>query len=121
MQYIHRFKTAIIFAIIACAGIGVLVLPGSAHPSIDIVASNWKFTPNSITVPLGEPTTLRLTSSGGVHGIKSDELGIPDTMILPNKFVTVTFTPHKAGTYVVHCSVVCGAGHPNMTLTIKVQ
>lgn len=96
-------------------------LPVRAHPSIDIVASNWKFTPNAITVPVGEPTTLRLTSGGGVHGIKSDELGVPDTMILPNKFATVTFTPRKAGTYVVHCSVMCGAGHPNMTLTIKVQ
>lgn len=109
------FPTAI-FSI--CAA--VLPLLGSAHPSIDVVASNWKFTPDTITVPAGEPTTLRLTSSEGVHGLKSDELGIPDTTIMPNKFVTVTFTPKKAGTYVVHCSVVCGAGHPNMALTIKV-
>ena len=98
----------------------VLAVPALAHPSIDVVASNWKFTPAEITVPAGEPTTLRLTSSEGVHGIASSELGIPDTTILPNKFVTVTFTPKKAGTYVVHCSVVCGAGHPNMTLTVKV-
>jgi cytochrome c oxidase subunit 2 len=117
MQNTRGFRTAIIFAIIACAAAGASM----AHPSIDIVASNWRFTPNAITVPLGEPTTLRLTSSGGVHGIKSDELGIADTMILPNRFATVAFTPKKAGTYVVHCSVICGAGHPNMTLTIKVQ
>lgn len=97
-----------------------LPISSSAHPSIDVVASNWKFTPDTITVPAGEPTTLRLTSSEGVHGLKSDELGIPDTTIMPNKFVTVTFTPKTAGTYVVHCSVVCGAGHPNMALTIKV-
>lgn len=95
-------------------------LIGFAHPSIDIVASNWKFTPDTISVPLGEPTTLRLTSSGGVHGLASPELGISDTTIMPNKFVTITFTPKKAGTYVVHCSVICGAGHPNMALTIKV-
>lgn len=99
----------------------LLPAPITAHPSIDIVASNWKFTPGTITVPVGEPTTLRLTSSEGVHGLKSAELGIPDTTIMPNKFVTVTFTPKKAGTYVVHCSVICGAGHPNMTLMIKVQ
>ena len=96
-------------------------LVSTAHPSIDIVASNWKFTPGTITVPPGEPTTLRLTSSEGVHGIVSKDLGIKDTTIMPNKFVTVTFTPSAAGTYVVHCSVVCGAGHPNMTLTVKVQ
>ncbi len=92
----------------------------SAHPTIDIVASNWKFTPAEITVNVNEPTTLRLTSSEGVHGLKSDELGIPDTMILPGKFVTVTFTPKKAGTFTVPCSVVCGAGHPNMKLVIHV-
>ena len=121
MQKTRVLRFAIFLAIIACAIIGTASLRGLAHPSIDIVASNWKFTPNAITVPLGEPTTLRLTSSEGVHGIKSDELGIRDTTIVPNKFVDVTFTPAKAGTYAVRCSVLCGAGHPNMILTIKVQ
>lgn len=97
-----------------------LVVPALAHPSIDVVASNWKFTPAEISIPAGEPTSLRLTSSEGVHGIASPDLGIPDTTIMPNKFVTVTFTPKKAGTYQVHCSIVCGAGHPNMILTVKV-
>lgn len=92
-----------------------------AHPSIDIVASNWKFTPSTITVPVNEETTLRLTSAEGVHGLASKDLGIDDTTIMPNKVVTVKFTPKTAGTYVVHCSVICGAGHPNMALTIKVQ
>ncbi|HEV3153853.1 MAG TPA: cupredoxin domain-containing protein [Candidatus Baltobacteraceae bacterium] len=96
-------------------------LAGTAHPSIDIVASNWKFTPDTITVPAGEQTTLRLTSSEGVHGISSPELGIADTTIMPGKFVTVNFTPKKPGTYVLHCSIICGAGHPNMALTVKVE
>ncbi len=94
--------------------------PVAAHPSIDIVASNWKFTPGIVTAHLNEPTTLRLTSSGGVHGIQSDELGIPSTTIMPGKFVTVTFTPKKLGTYLVHCAVFCGAGHADMVLTVKV-
>lgn len=91
-----------------------------AHPPIDIVASNWKFTPNEITVHVGETQVLRLTSSEGVHGIQSDELGIAQTTIMPNKIVEVSFTPKKAGTYVVHCSVVCGAGHADMALKINV-
>jgi cytochrome c oxidase subunit 2 len=113
----HVFFAGVFLA--AYAGIAPLLT--LAHPSIDIVASNWKFTPNTITVPPGEPTTLRVTSTEGVHGLSSPDLGIPDTTIMPNKFVTVTFTPQKEGTYVVHCSVVCGAGHPNMALTVKVQ
>lgn len=94
---------------------------GGAHPSIDIAASNWKFTPSTITLHVGETTTLRVTSSEGVHGLKSDELGIPQTVITPDKIVTIDVTPKTAGTYVVHCSVVCGAGHADMALTVKVE
>ena len=121
MKNMRAFKATLLSAIVVCAAVAAANLTATAHPSLDIVAANWKFTPNAITVPVNEPTTLRLTSSGGVHGIKSDELGIPDTIIMPGKFVTVTFTPHKAGVYVLHCSVICGAGHPNMILTITVQ
>lgn len=113
---IARFLIATFFLIGLGGG-----TPVFAHPSIDVVAANWKFTPATITIPVGEPTTLRLTSSEGVHGIKSDELGIPLTTIMPNKYVTVTFTPKKAGTYTLHCAIICGAGHDNMTLVVKVQ
>lgn len=91
-----------------------------AHPTIDIVASNWKFTPAKISIPVNEPTTLRLTSSSGVHGIESATLGISKTTITPGKFELVTFTPKKAGTYVLHCAVVCGPGHGDMALTVEV-
>src|ERR1700674_317955 len=87
---------------------------------VNIVASNWKFTPDTISVAAGRPVTLRLTSTSGVHGIQSDELGIPQTAISQDKFARVTFTP-KAGTYVIHCSIQCGSGHRNMALTIVVR
>jgi len=87
---------------------------------VNIVASNWKFTPDTISVAAGRPVTLRLTSTSGVHGIQSDELGIPQTAISQDQFARVTFTP-KAGTYVIHCSIQCGSGHRNMALTIVVR
>ena len=94
----------------------------AAHPPIDIVASNWKFTPSEITVHVGEAQAIRLTSSEGVHGLTADDdLGLAQTTIMPNKFVEVTFTPKKAGTFLVHCSVVCGAGHADMVLKVKVE
>ena len=85
-----------------------------------MTASNWKFTPGTITVHVNKPTTLRFTSSMGVHGVFSPELGIANTTIQPNKFTTVTFTPKKKGTYTVHCVVYCGPGHAKMTFTVKV-
>ena len=112
---------SLLAAAIVFSSIAVLApAPADAHPTIDIAVANWKFTPAKITVPAGEPTTLRLTSTQGVHGIQSDDLGIPQTTIPNGKVVEVSFTPKKPGTYVIHCSVFCGPGHPNMALTIVV-
>jgi len=109
------------FLAMNAAAMVVAGAPALGHPTIDVAASNWQFTPATITIPIGEPTTLRLTSTGGVHGIQSKDLGIPATTIAPGTFITVTFTPKKAGTYKVNCSIFCGAGHPNMALTIVVK
>lgn len=107
-------------AAIVAAAVSLAPATSSAHPSIDIAVANWKFTPDTITIPVGEPTTLRLTTTSGVHGIKSDDLGIPMTTIPNGKVVEVTFTPKKAGTYVLHCQIFCGPGHPDMALTVVV-
>lgn len=98
----------------------LVAVPVSAHSTITVVASNWKFTPSTITLHAGHVTTLRLTSKEGVHGLQSADLDIPQTAIMPGSYKTVDVTPAKPGTYVLHCSIFCGAGHPNMTLTVKV-
>jgi len=121
MRIAPKPSSIVALCVLTMLGLAVAPAPATAHPTIDIAASNWQFTPATITIPMGEPTTLRLTSTGGVHGIESKDLGIPATTIEPGKFVTVTFTPTKPGTYKVNCSVFCGAGHPNMVLTIVVK
>lgn len=105
----------------AIAGfIGAAATCAVADQSIDIVASNWKFTPNAIQLHVGQTTTLHLTSTQGVHGLESADLGIPQTAIMPGAFKSVAVTPKKPGKYVLHCAIMCGAGHPNMTLTVDV-
>ena len=122
MLAFRRFIPAAALAIsFAAAFVASAPLTVSAHPSLDIAAANWKFTPNKIEAHVGETTTLRVISSEGVHGIKSDELGIPDTKILPGRTSVVSFTPKKAGTYVLHCTVPCGQGHGDMQITIVVK
>jgi cytochrome c oxidase subunit 2 len=102
------------------AGLGASPVPTLANQTIDIVASNWKFTPNTIQLHVGQTATLHVTSSEGVHGLQSDELGIPLTAIQPDGSKTLEITPKKAGKYVLHCAIMCGAGHANMTLTVNV-
>jgi len=118
-MFLHRRTLGL--ALIAAAVLFVGgVRPSAARPSVDVVASNWKFTPATIQVHVGAATTLRLTSSEGVHGLASADLAIPQTTIMPGKFVSIKFTPKKVGTYVLHCAIVCGVGHETMALTIKV-
>jgi cytochrome c oxidase subunit II len=119
MKSLTSWKFALALSL-AIGGALMMVVAASAHPTIDIVASNWKFTPAKISIPVNEPTTLRLTSSAGVHGLQSDELGIPKTTISTGSFQLVTFTPKKPGTYILHCAIVCGPGHQDMTLTVVV-
>jgi cytochrome c oxidase subunit II len=117
---VTRTGIGLALAAIVAAAAASVPITASAHPSIDIAVANWKFTPSTITIPMGEPTTLRLTSTSGVHGIKSDDLGIPMTTIPNGKVIEVTFTPKKAGTYVLPCQIFCGPGHADMKLTIVV-
>jgi len=127
MRLLSGISLAAIVALLACASparseTAPAAAPAAAAPAaaIAIAASNWKFTPAVITVHVGEATTLHLTSDAGVHGIASKELGIAQTALIPGKSVDVTFTPTRAGTYVLHCSIMCGPGHDDMTLTVKV-
>lgn len=101
----------------------LVLLPAAmlaASAPISIVASNWKYTPSTITLKAGQTQTLHFTSSEGVHGVQSSDLGIALTTIVPGKGVDVTVTPKKAGVYVLPCEIFCGAGHADMKLTIKV-
>jgi cytochrome c oxidase subunit II len=116
----HRFTFVRMFAILTVLAFLARGAAATAHPSIDVVAANWHFTPSSITVEAGQTATLRFTSTSGTHGIVSDELGLAATTIGPGRFVEVSFTPHTAGTFKVHCSIFCGAGHPDMVLTVIV-
>jgi cytochrome c oxidase subunit II len=115
------FSIAHRLAVLAGVAVIALAAPAFAHPTVDVVAANWKFTPATVEMHVGETTVLHMTSSAGVHGIQSDELGIPQTTIAPGKFVDVSVTPKKAGTYQVHCSIVCGSGHGDMILTVEVK
>ncbi|HVA27256.1 MAG TPA: cupredoxin domain-containing protein [Candidatus Baltobacteraceae bacterium] len=109
-----------IVALVAAAACVLTTSTARASDSATLVASNWTFSHTALTAHVGVPMTLQLTSKEGVHGIQSDDLGIPNTMVIPGKTVTVTFTPKKAGTYVVHCSVPCGSGHATMAFTVNV-
>jgi len=90
---------------------------------IDVVASNWKFTPGTIVAHPGQTIVLHAKSIEGAHAIISDDLGIKSVTLLPGKAaVDITFVaPTKPGKYYIHCHLPCGSGHDKMTAVVEVQ
>lgn len=113
-------------ALSACAlGLSLsIAVPAAASAAtssqnVTITVSS-SFSPSQITVHAGQPVTLKFVGNSGVHGVESTELGIPATTITPGGSKTVTFTPQKAGTFTLHCTVMCGPDHAKMAIVVKV-
>ena len=80
-------------------------------------ATNFKFDQSEYRVKKGEPVTITLDNAQGVHGASIKEFKIN----LDNSNKTVTFTPDKAGSFPINCSIMCGSGHANMKTTLIVE
>ena len=80
-------------------------------------ATNFQFDKTEYRVKKGESVTITLDNSQGVHGAAIKEFNIN----LNNGNKTVTFTPDKAGSFPINCSVMCGTGHATMKTTLIVE
>jgi heme/copper-type cytochrome/quinol oxidase subunit 2 len=80
---------------------------------INMKASQYKFTPDTIRVKAGTQVEVHLVSTDVPHGFAIQALNVNVTVV-PGKETVVRFTPAKAGTYPFICSVVCGPGHLDM-------
>lgn len=86
---------------------------------VEVTAQRFQFTPGEITLHKGEPVVLVLRSLDVAHGLRFKELGV-DVKVGRGGTTEIAFTPDKTGTFVGHCSVFCGSGHGEMTLTLHV-
>ena len=99
--------------------LGVPMALAAAHlaaetpPEVRIGAKKFEFHPNKVTVKLGQPVVLVLTSEDRIHGFKMPELGIRSD-IVPGQETRVTLTPQKTGSFTFFCDVFCGDGHEDM-------
>ena len=86
---------------------------------IEITAKRFAFNPSEITVKKGQPVVLAIKSADVSHGLRFRELNL-NLKIEKNSSAELPFTPEKTGDFVGHCSVFCGSGHGQMTLTMHV-
>lgn len=95
-------------------------LAAETSPEVRVGAKKFEFHPNRVTVKLGQPVVLVLTSEDRIHGFKMPELGIR-TDIVPGQETRVALTPQKAGSFTFFCDVFCGDGHEDMDGTLIVE
>jgi cytochrome c oxidase subunit II len=91
----------------------------SSPQRFEVVAKRFSFQPAQITVRVGSPVVLELTSEDVTHGLKSKEFQFNVT-IHKGQTAEATFTPREAGRFVARCSHFCGMGHGSMTFVINV-
>jgi cytochrome c oxidase subunit II len=112
------------FTLIALALFAALQLaghvPAQASDDVTITAKNFSFSPAVVRLKKGEPVVFHLRAAQGVHGLDAPEVGI-HRMVLTAKEQIVRATPSRAGTFVVHCTIVCGTGHARMQMTFIVR
>ena len=81
---------------------------------------NGGWSAGNITVQVGQPITLHMTSDDVVHGFAIGKSNQPAIEILPGEFVDKTLTFDKTGTYTFYCTHWCGPNHWRMRGTIEV-
>lgn len=91
----------------------------AAPRRIEITAKQFQFEPAEITVKKGEPVVLVIKSADVAHGLRFRDLNL-NVKVDKGGTAELPFTPDKTGDFVGHCSVFCGSGHGEMTLTMHV-
>ena len=79
---------------------------GPSGTTRTVAASEFKFDPATVTVPVGAPVTISLQNKGTViHDFNVEGLDQPFMVTAdPGKTASGTFTPTKAGTFKVVCT-----------------
>jgi cytochrome c oxidase subunit 2 len=104
------------------AGAIAAALGGPAWPQervVRIASKKFTFMPEEVTLKLGEPVVLELTTEDVHMGFKCVDLGLRAD-ILPGRVTRIPLTPVKAGSFGFFCDVFCGDDHELMSGTLTI-
>ncbi len=79
------------------------------------------WSPETISVAVGQPLRLRLVSEDVVHGFAVGQRDWPAVDLYPGKVVEISLTFDRPGTYTYYCTRWCGPNHWRMRGTIVVE
>ncbi|OGN98353.1 MAG: hypothetical protein A2Z71_09035 [Chloroflexi bacterium RBG_13_50_21] len=84
------------------------------------MAETGGWTPENLTVAVGEPLNLQLTSDDVTHGFAVGQLNQPAVDINPGEMTDVSLMFTKPGKYTFYCTRWCSVNHWRMRGTIEV-
>jgi cytochrome c oxidase subunit 2 len=116
-------EALVALAVAACGGTGNPADSGGADSNLKVVsltARRWSYDPPSITLKMGEPVVVEVTSADVHHGFNLPAFGVRADAI-PGMKSKVKIVPDKAGTFPFHCDYYCGSGHEGMEGEIVVK
>lgn len=87
---------------------------------LQVTMRKFQIDPSMIRVKQGENVLLEVSTKDVEHGFEVEDMGI-DEPIQPGKPVQIPLDTSKKGEFRVACSIVCGAGHEDMTAAIVVE
>ncbi len=93
---------------------------GPQAKEFTVLASQWQFSPSTITVNKGDTVKITLVNKDVSHGISIPDFGF-DLKAGAGQTASGQFTADKAGTFQFRCNVFCGDGHRDMVGTLIVQ
>src|SRR3984893_4669810 len=89
--------------IIGMIAVALRLKAQESQPQVVVIsAKRFQFTPNKITLRIGQPVTLRVSAEDRDHGFYQKDLKI-ELDLTPDHPSEVTITPEKAGRFVVIC------------------
>ena len=114
-------RRRLIIALLAGSALGAAVRLAADTPAeIRVNARKFDFHPDKITIRVGRPVTLVLTSEDRIHGFKIPDLGL-QADVVPGQETRLILAPEKPGRFVFLCDVFCGDGHDDMEGTLIVE
>lgn len=83
----------------------------TSEVTIRIIAKQFDYEPENITVSFGTRVHLILTSIDVTHGFQIEEYNINNIQIRNGEETEVSFVANLRGEFTFFCDVFCGVGH----------
>lgn len=102
-------------------GSGTSAVPNGPVKEINVSATEYSYTPSTITVNKGDSVKINFTNNGtAVHNLAITDFNVATNSIAPGESDSIIFTADKSGSFSYFCSI---GGHRSLgmegTLTVQ--